>query len=116
MGQVHRVQAETQPKSKLANTPQDHLAELYWLRFIFDLAGLLDEEKCVERNLAQLSHGWHPERPRASPPMRWSVLECEVDEVEADFALQRAWQEQQREHVRQAHGCHQSASRSLGQR
>ncbi|WP_398330728.1 hypothetical protein [Vulcanococcus sp.] len=48
--------------------------------------------------------------------MRWSVLEYEVDEVEADFALQRAWQEQQREHVRQAHGCHQSASRSLGQR
>lgn len=48
--------------------------------------------------------------------MRWSELERLVDEVEADRALQRAWEEEQREHVRQAHGCHQRASASLGQR
>ncbi len=92
------------------------MAALYSLRFVFDLAGLFDVDKCVQRNLAQFGHVWHGERPRASPPMRWSELERLVDEVEADRALQRAWEEEQREHVRQAHGCHQRASASLGQR
>ena len=77
--------------------------------------------------------------------MSWSELERFVDDVEADAALQRAlkhcrsrkvlilaarrlgyritrmdlqraWQEEQREHGQEAHGCHQRASPALGHR
>ena len=89
--------------------------------------------ECDPRNLAQLRHPWHGERPRAFPPMSWSELERFVDDVQADSALQRAlkhcrsrkelilaarrlgyrirridlqraWQEEQLEHERQAQG------------
>jgi predicted ribosomally synthesized peptide with nif11-like leader len=75
--------------------------------------------------------------------MSWSELERFVDDVEADGALQRAlkhcrsrkelilaarrlgyritridlqraWEEEHREHAREAHNCHQRASWSLG--